>query len=121
MTQYYFDKMDSPLGHLTLICSDKGMAAVLWEKEIPGRIRDFHAVLNKGHPILARAQEELQEYFVGARKVFSVPIDVVGTPFQKRACEELGDPFRRNPYLRPASPETRQYEVLKGGGQRQSS
>ena len=88
-TNYYYKSMRSPVGGLKLVASDKGLAAILWEDDIPKRIRDFHAVENARHPILLDTERQLNEYFAGDRKVFSVPLDPVGTPFQKRAWAEL--------------------------------
>lgn len=51
-------------------------------------------------PLLARAVQELEEYFSGKRKVFDLPLSYHGTPFQVAVWEEL----RRIPYG-----ETRNY------------
>lgn len=32
---------------------------------------------------------QLREYFEGTRKIFSLPLDLEGTPFQKRAWNAL--------------------------------
>jgi methylated-DNA-[protein]-cysteine S-methyltransferase len=87
--KYYFKTMDSPVGILKLVTSDKGMTAVLWEKDIPGRIREFAAVGDKSHPILLEAGRQLREYFDRKRKIFSVPLDLAGTIFQKKAWDLL--------------------------------
>lgn len=46
------------------------------------------------HPVLARAVRQLGEYFASGRRVFDVPLDPVGTPFQLRAWAQL----RKIPY-----------------------
>jgi methylated-DNA-[protein]-cysteine S-methyltransferase len=39
--------------------------------------------------VLARACEQLAEYFAGSRTTFSIPLEPVGTPFQRRVWEAL--------------------------------
>lgn len=45
-------------------------------------------------PVLVKAREELQAYFRGELSVFTVPVVLSGTPFQRRVLEEL----QRIPY-----------------------
>ncbi|MCH5265858.1 MAG: methylated-DNA--[protein]-cysteine S-methyltransferase [Lachnospiraceae bacterium] len=42
-----------------------------------------------GQNLLRQACQELEEYFAGKRKVFSVPLSVHGTEFQERVWKEL--------------------------------
>jgi methylated-DNA-[protein]-cysteine S-methyltransferase len=84
----------SPIGRLKLVASDKGLVAVLWENDNPRRVRLSELVEYSEHPILVRAQKELDEYFAGKRDAFTVPLDMRGTPFQKQVWEALlGIPF----------------------------
>lgn len=81
-------KMDTPVGDLYLVATDKGLSGVFWKR------RDIETVstLNGSGKIVAhlrQAQKELSEYFCGKRKDFSVPLDVVGTPFQKQVWNQL--------------------------------
>jgi O-6-methylguanine DNA methyltransferase len=39
--------------------------------------------------VLAQAAQELAEYFAGQRQRFGVPLDLVGTPFQRSAWQAL--------------------------------
>ena len=41
-------------------------------------------------PLLARAAEELEEYFSGKRKFFDLPLNPRGTAFQRKVWTELG-------------------------------
>lgn len=84
----------SPVGRLKLVASDEGLVAVLWENDSPQRVRLPNLVENPEHPILLKAEEELNEYFRGERTRFSVPLDMRGTEFQKRVWEALlGIPY----------------------------
>ena len=56
--------------------------------------------------LLAEACSQIDEYFKGQRKQFDLPINYIGTPFQKRVWKEL----RNIPYG-----ETRSYEDIAIG------
>ncbi|MDR6566096.1 MULTISPECIES: methylated-DNA--[protein]-cysteine S-methyltransferase [Chitinophaga] len=86
---YYHKTMDSPVGQLTLIASDKGLAAVLWENELPDRVNINAGTIDIHHPILCQAEEQLNEYFAKKRTSFSVELDFVGTAFQKKIWKAL--------------------------------
>lgn len=75
--------MDSPVGRLTLIGSDKGLAAILWENDDPGRVRAKAEVESNDHPVLLETEQQLNEYFEGKRNTFSLRLDPIGTDFQK--------------------------------------
>lgn len=86
---YYLKEMPSPVGRLKLIASNQGLAAILWENDIPNRIKGLHATEHNTHPILLETERQLDEYFKGERSVFTLPLDQVGTPFQKKVWEAL--------------------------------
>ncbi|HEX7656634.1 MAG TPA: methylated-DNA--[protein]-cysteine S-methyltransferase [Sphingomonas sp.] len=81
--------MPSPVGLLTLIASDAGLRAVLWENDRPGRVRLDAAVDAPDHPVLRCAERELRDYFAGARQRFTVALDPVGTVFQQQVWAAL--------------------------------
>lgn len=81
--------MPSPVGALTLIASDAGLAAVLWENDRPGRVMLAHAAAAPAHPILLAAECELVAYFAGTLQLFAVPLDPRGTDFQKTVWAAL--------------------------------
>jgi methylated-DNA-[protein]-cysteine S-methyltransferase len=84
MLSYQF--IPSPVGNLMLIASDAGLRALVWqEEEERERIKLGDDIINRSHPILLQTEKELSEYFEGRRKKFSVPLDPIGTDFQKRA------------------------------------
>jgi methylated-DNA-[protein]-cysteine S-methyltransferase len=81
--------MKSPVGQLTLVGSDQGLAAVLWEDDDPSRVRlpDVHE--DADHPLLLQAQQQLEEYFAGKRRKFTVALDPAGTDFQNQVWNAL--------------------------------
>lgn len=81
--------MASPVGTLTLVASDAGLAAVLWEEDDPVRVRLGPCVAEEGHPILIEAERQLTEYFARRLTVFTVPLDFQGTDFQKSVWAAL--------------------------------
>ena len=84
-----FKIIDSPVGKLKLVASDRGLVAILWENDKPHRVRLSELVANDKHPILLQTERQLSEYFAGKRKSFAVALDMRGTSFQKNVWEAL--------------------------------
>jgi len=87
--EHMFTRMDSPVGRLTLAATAAGLAAILWENDGPRRVPVRLTVEDATQPILALAVRQLDEYFAGQRRRFSVPLDVAGTAFQRSVWEGL--------------------------------
>jgi methylated-DNA-[protein]-cysteine S-methyltransferase len=84
----------TPVGRLKLVASDKGVLAILWQNERPNRVPLAESQENASHPILLETERQLNEYFAGKRRSFSLPLDMQGTVFQKSVWEALlGIPF----------------------------
>ena len=86
MTKQY--RLESRIGRLYLIASDKSLKGVTWRKQ-PGPVVDSLAGKDPATRILKRAVSELTEYLEGKRKRFAVPLDAKGTLFQKQVWAEL--------------------------------
>lgn len=78
-----YKTIESPVGQLKLVASDKGLVAILWENDSPRRVPLTELVANERHPVLVETERQLREYFAGKRKAFSVALDMRGTRFQK--------------------------------------
>jgi len=76
-TAYY----TSPLGLLKLQCSDKHVKAILFEEEQTQK--------NDEHKLLQQIAKQLDEYFDGKRKQFSLPLNQDGTVFQMKVWDLL--------------------------------
>lgn len=87
--QNIYKTIHSPVGALTLIASERGLGAVLWENEDGLRVRVKPVFEDKNHPVLRAAEEQLADYFTGRRRAFSVPLDFIGTAFQKKVWAAL--------------------------------
>lgn len=85
---YYSKKMASPVGELTLFASERGLAAVLWPEELR-RFRLTPVKEDPQHPLLLEAERQLNAYFNGELRQFTVPLDFVGTEFQKKVWQAL--------------------------------
>jgi methylated-DNA-[protein]-cysteine S-methyltransferase len=81
--------IDSPVGRLKLVATDEGLAAILWEKERPGRVPLQIEGEDNGHPVLIETERQLEEYFGGRRQVFTLQLDPAGTPFQRSVWNAL--------------------------------
>jgi methylated-DNA-[protein]-cysteine S-methyltransferase len=95
--------MPSPVGELTLVASDAGLVAVLWQDDRPGRVPLGPTSQAPDHPVLAETEAQLAAYFAGERRAFDLPLDFRGTEFQRAVWSALLDiPFG----------ETRSYSQL---------
>lgn len=83
--------IDTPLGPITVLASERGLRAVLWPDDPDGRVRLEESDPAAVSPIADAACEQLLEYFAGDRKQFDLPIDLVGTDFQVAVWESLAD------------------------------
>src|SRR5436309_14725405 len=79
----------SPVGRLTLVATDEGLAAILWVNDRPRRVRLNIGAEENGHPVLLEAERQLAEYFAGRRKQFALKLDVSGTTFQRKVWGAL--------------------------------
>jgi len=90
--------MESKIGQLFLVASEKGLQGVFWKKQLAPLAKS----LKSSEPevrTLAQAVRELDEYFEYKRRNFTLSLDVKGAPFQQRVWEELS----RIPYGKTCS------------------
>lgn len=80
----------SPVGRLTLVAGEAGLRAVLWEVDRPGRVPLGPVCDDPQHPVLVETRRQLDAYFARRLRRFDLPLDPVGTPFQKRVWAALG-------------------------------
>lgn len=86
---FHYKAIPSPVGKLTLIASERGLSAVLWENDNPARVLAKADVHSNDHPILRETEKQLGEYFAGNRREFSLQLDMLGTPFQQQVWQAL--------------------------------
>jgi methylated-DNA-[protein]-cysteine S-methyltransferase len=83
-------KMNSKICPLYLVASKKGLMGIFWTRQDAPM-----APKQKFKPVI----DQITEYLDGKRKQFDLPLDVVGTEFQKRVWKEL----RKIPYGKTVS------------------
>ncbi len=86
---FAFDILPSPVGDLTMVASDIGIAALLWEGDDPRRVRIDRGEQAPDHPLLLEASRQLRAYFSGRLTRFDLPLDFIGTDFQKKIWSAL--------------------------------
>ncbi|MBL9071508.1 MAG: methylated-DNA--[protein]-cysteine S-methyltransferase [Sphingopyxis sp.] len=84
-----FKTIRSPVGELTLVAEARGLAAILWENDRPGRVRLGALAADVAHPVLVETERQLREYFGGRRRAFDVPLFFSGSAFQQRVWRAL--------------------------------
>lgn len=89
LIQLFYKDVDSPVGLIRVIASDKGLAAIIWEREDYIRTKLSDPLKKDDHPIIVQTEKELKEYFENSRTVFTVPLDFKGTDFQVKVWESL--------------------------------
>ena len=78
----FYKMIPSPVGALTLVASENGLTAVIWENDTPGRVSLGAMEEEQEHPVLLEAERQLMAYFAGTLTAFSLPLDFRGTEFQ---------------------------------------
>jgi methylated-DNA-[protein]-cysteine S-methyltransferase len=77
----------SPLGPIQVQGSEEHITAVLFAEE--AMLKE-----NDRHPLLQTCISQLDEYFSGQRKAFTLPLGQTGTPFQQKVWDLLSQiPF----------------------------
>ena len=86
----YSRVIESPVGSLLLVASGVGLRALLWPgwaERVPVGQVDGGEFDPNG--VLDAASSQLGEYFAGVRTEFDLPLDPVGSGFQRSAWDAL--------------------------------
>jgi O-6-methylguanine DNA methyltransferase len=92
--ELYVNNYNSPFGRIILLSTEKGLCYVTlpgreeiakeWTRKVFGtndfRIREVER---------GRALEEIEAYFIGKLRGFSIPLDIRGTLFQKKVWDAI--------------------------------
>ena len=87
--RHVYKRVSSPVGTLTLVATDDGLAAILWENDPPRRVRLDIEREDTRHPVLLETERQLDEYFAGRRRAFALSLDPAGTAFQRKVWNAL--------------------------------
>ncbi len=108
--------MKSKIGPLYLVASEKGLQGIFWKKQtvpMAASLKGKTAEIK----ILLQTVTELKEYFDGKRQKFTVPLEVVGTPFQKKVWHALGQiPYGRTSSYKDVAGRIRHAKAMRAVG-----
>jgi methylated-DNA-[protein]-cysteine S-methyltransferase len=79
----YWDIIESELGPIQVICDEEGILGVEFGSETPKE------GLKKSTDLIKKAVLQLNEYLIGERTEFDLPLKPEGTAFQKKVWEAL--------------------------------
>ncbi|MCX5233101.1 methylated-DNA--[protein]-cysteine S-methyltransferase [Streptomyces sp. NBC_00233] len=80
----------SPVGPLTLMVSDHGVHALLFDRQARQCAEGLQPFAeDPSHPVLALAGAQIAEYFAAERQSFDLPVVADGTDFQKRVWKVM--------------------------------
>ncbi|GAB7087679.1 methylated-DNA--[protein]-cysteine S-methyltransferase [Marinifilum fragile] len=89
---FYFDIINTPIGDLLLLASDKGLKKILFEEQF--RSLEIPNNWEQDKEKLSQAKEQLLAYFDNNLIEFNLQLDPVGTVFQKQIWKQLEEiPF----------------------------
>lgn len=94
-------RIETPLGTMIACADENGICMLEFSdrKALPTELKEiskhFNANIIQGeNPNFKILEHELSEYFAGKRQIFTVPLSLVGTAFQKKVWEVLrGIPY----------------------------
>lgn len=97
MESLYYSTWHSPAGPLTLLASERGLVRLEFGLALADRISDPAAGVKdpsqtrwiQSDERLAAYRQELERYFAGKLRQFTLPLDLRGTEFQRRCWRAL--------------------------------
>lgn len=89
METLFYSRMSSPAGPLLLGASESALVILEFDRGLPERIAGEPVRWEESAARTAQARTQLEEYFAGKRKDFTVPLDLRGTGFRKRCWNQL--------------------------------
>jgi methylated-DNA-[protein]-cysteine S-methyltransferase len=88
-----FTYFPSPVGELLITANESAITGIYFSSRdrVPKDRAGWQEDTGQGSAgaVLARAQQQLTEYFAGRRTMFDLPLDPSGTEFQRRVWDAL--------------------------------
>lgn len=108
METLFYSRMSSPAGPLLLGAGEIALVILEFDRGLPERVAGEPVRWEQSASRTAETRSQLEEYFAGRRKEFTMPLDLRGTEFRKRCWQQL---------LRIPYGETRTYaEIARAVG-----
>jgi AraC family transcriptional regulator of adaptative response/methylated-DNA-[protein]-cysteine methyltransferase len=89
-------RLSTPIGSMFAVADDRGLVLCEFHDRpmLPTQLKRVERICGAEpeegpHPILDQAQRELDEYFLGRRETFSIPLVLAGSPFQSSVWSQL--------------------------------
>ena len=96
--QIDFKKIESPVGALNVAATEDGICWLDFadkstaDKHFKSFVKKLKASIAQNNNLhINELETQLKEYFEGKRKEFTIPLIIVGTPFQKKVWAALQD------------------------------
>ena len=85
-----YTKVMTIIGELFLVAEADKLAVIhLGEADFQKNENGEQVVYQPEHPVLAECSKQLTQYFAGTRRMFDLPLAVVGTDFQRAVWQQL--------------------------------
>ena len=84
-----YDTMNSELGPILFACGDQGLVRVHFTDSEKPFAMDDRWQQTEQDPLLKETRRQLEDYFSGKRRQFSLPLSLDGTDFQIRVWKAL--------------------------------
>ncbi len=86
---YYYTKVSSPVGNITLVADKEHLCAIYFSNQRPDK-KQFPLLERKDNSrVLKSAVKQLGAYFSGTAQTFDISLRPVGTDFQERVWKAL--------------------------------
>ena len=89
METLYYTRIQSPAGLLFLGAANKGLVALEFDRGTSPVLKGKQLTWELSHEKLRDYVDQLNEYFAGARRQFTFPLDLRGTDFQVKCWRAL--------------------------------
>ena len=116
METLLYSRMKSPVGALLLGMSDSALVVLAFDPKLPDRLAGCAVRWQESQEATERACQQLEEYFAGERRKFTIPLDLRGTEFQKRCWNSVAYSFRPDSKLRTDRPGRGKSQRFPCGG-----
>ncbi len=84
-----YQQFKAPVGHIRIVADDSSLRAIVFSGNWT-KFRDKTGDIRcESNAIIKETWSQLQEYFAGERKVFTLPLHISGTGFQEKAWKAL--------------------------------
>jgi methylated-DNA-[protein]-cysteine S-methyltransferase len=88
--ELFFKRLQSPIGDISIFAGEKVLVGLLMcQHDKKNLRRRFSEAREKDNDLLVKTKDELQAFFAGRLKKFTVPVEFTGTDFQKAVWKSL--------------------------------